>query len=84
MPIRVPVRIRAGGNMHWWRRQDLANICRCMKMSGDTFFSIQRDLCMLEHIPELLDSGIDSFKIEGSDESSAVRGHRGRTYRKSH
>jgi U32 family peptidase len=24
-----------------------------------------RDLCMVEHIPELIDAGIDSFKIEG-------------------
>ena len=29
-----------------------------------TFLFNSKDLCMLEHIPELLDSGIDSFKIE--------------------
>ena len=28
------------------------------------FFS-PKDMCMIEHIPELIDSGVDSFKIEG-------------------
>lgn len=28
-----------------------------------------RDLCMIEHIPELVDAGIDSFKIEGRAKS---------------
>ncbi len=30
-----------------------------------TFFLSSRDTCMIEHIPELIESGIDSFKIEG-------------------
>ncbi|MCH3964083.1 MAG: U32 family peptidase [Clostridium sp.] len=29
-----------------------------------------KDLCMIEHIPELVDSGVDSFKIEGRMKSS--------------
>ena len=29
-----------------------------------------RDMCMIEHIPELIDAGIDSFKIEGRMKSS--------------
>ncbi len=29
-----------------------------------------KDLCMIEHIPELMNSGIDSFKIEGRMKSS--------------
>ena len=30
-----------------------------------TYIFNSRDLCMIEHIPELLSSGIDSFKVEG-------------------
>ena len=30
-----------------------------------TFIFNSRDLCMVEHIPDLFDAGIDSFKIEG-------------------
>ncbi len=30
-----------------------------------TFIFNSKDLCMIEHIPELIDAGIDSFKIEG-------------------
>ncbi len=30
-----------------------------------TFIFNSRDLCMIEHIPELIEAGIDSFKIEG-------------------
>lgn len=30
-----------------------------------TFIFNSRDLCMIEHIPELMEAGIDSFKIEG-------------------
>lgn len=29
-----------------------------------------KDMCMIEHIPELVQSGIDSFKIEGRMKSS--------------
>ncbi|MBP5410616.1 MAG: U32 family peptidase [Lachnospiraceae bacterium] len=30
-----------------------------------TYIFNSRDLCMIEHIPELLEAGIDSFKVEG-------------------
>lgn len=32
---------------------------------GGTFIFNSKDLCMLEHIPQLINSGITSFKIEG-------------------
>ncbi len=35
-----------------------------------TFLYNSRDLCMIEHIPELMRAGIDSFKIEGRAKSS--------------
>ncbi len=35
-----------------------------------TYFFNSKDLCMIEHIPELLDAGITSFKIEGRAKSA--------------
>jgi U32 family peptidase len=32
---------------------------------GDAFTMSSKDLCMIEHIPEIVESGIDSLKIEG-------------------
>lgn len=34
-----------------------------------TYIFNSRDLCMIEHIPELVDAGVDSFKIEGRAKS---------------
>ena len=38
--------------------------------SRGTYILNSRDLCMIEHIPELINSGIKSFKIEGRIKSS--------------
>jgi len=35
-----------------------------------TFIYNSKDLCMIEHIPEMLDAGVQSFKIEGRMKSS--------------
>ena len=35
------------------------------EIDGETFFMSSRDTSMIEHIPELMEAGIDSFKIEG-------------------
>ena len=35
-----------------------------------TYILNSRDMCMIEHIPELLDAGVSSFKIEGRMKSS--------------
>lgn len=35
-----------------------------------TFIMNARDMCMIEHIPELVDAGITSFKIEGRAKSA--------------
>ncbi len=40
------------------------------------------DLCMIEYIPELLESGIDSFKIEGRMKTALYVATVARTYRK--
>ncbi|MCQ2522511.1 MAG: U32 family peptidase C-terminal domain-containing protein [Lachnospiraceae bacterium] len=41
-----------------------------------------KDLCMLEYIPELIDAGIDSFKIEGRMKTALYVATVARTYRK--
>ena len=40
-----------------------------------------RDLCMIEHIPELMESGIDSFKVEGRMKSAYYTAVTANTYR---
>ncbi len=46
-----------------------------------TFFLSSRDMCMIEHIPELMESGIDSFKIEGRMKSAYYTAVVTNTYR---
>ena len=41
-----------------------------------------RDLCMIEHIPEMIEAGIDSFKIEGRMKTALYVATVARTYRK--
>lgn len=36
-----------------------------VESGGDTFVMSSRDMCMIGHIPELVRSGISSFKLEG-------------------
>ena len=38
--------------------------------NGETFIMSSRDTCTIEHIPQLIEAGIDSFKIEGRMKSS--------------
>lgn len=40
------------------------------EVNGETFVMASRDTCTIEHIPELIEAGIDSFKIEGRMKSS--------------
>ena len=47
-----------------------------------TYIFNSKDLCMIEHIPELLESGIDSFKIEGRMKTALYMATVARTYRK--
>lgn len=46
-----------------------------------TYIFNSKDLCMIDHIPELIDAGIDSFKIEGRMKSNLYVATVGRTYR---
>ena len=47
-----------------------------------TYIFNSKDLCMIEHIPEMLDAGIDSFKIEGRMKTALYVATVARTYRK--
>lgn len=46
-----------------------------------TFIFNSRDLCMAEHIPELVEAGIDSFKVEGRMKTALYVAVVARTYR---
>jgi putative protease len=47
-----------------------------------TYIFNSKDLCMVEHIPEMIDAGIDSFKIEGRMKTALYVATVARTYRK--
>ena len=47
-----------------------------------TYIFNSRDLCMIEHIPEMIDAGIDSFKIEGRMKTALYVATVARAYRK--
>lgn len=47
-----------------------------------TYIFNSKDLCMIEYIPELVDAGIDSFKIEGRMKSALYVATVARAYRK--
>ena len=47
-----------------------------------TFIFNSKDLCMIEHIPELMEAGVDSFKIEGRMKTALYVAVTARTYRK--
>ena len=47
-----------------------------------TYIFNSKDLCMIEHIPELINAGIDSLKIEGRMKTALYVATVARTYRK--
>lgn len=46
-----------------------------------TYIFNSKDLCMIEHIPELVEAGVDSFKIEGRMKTALYVAVVARTYR---
>lgn len=46
-----------------------------------TYIFNSKDLCMIEHIPDLVNAGIDSFKIEGRMKTALYVADVARTYR---
>ncbi len=47
-----------------------------------TFLFNSKDLCMIEHIPELVEAGIDSLKVEGRMKTALYVATVARTYRR--
>lgn len=47
-----------------------------------TYIFNSKDLCMIEHIPDLMQAGIDSFKIEGRMKTALYIATAARTYRR--
>ena len=47
-----------------------------------TYIFNSKDLCMIEHIPELVEAGIDSLKVEGRMKTALYIATMTRTYRK--
>ncbi len=47
-----------------------------------TYIFNSKDLCMIEHIPDLIQAGIDSFKIEGRMKTALYIATVARTYRR--
>ncbi|MFR1028412.1 MAG: peptidase U32 family protein [Clostridium sp.] len=75
--VHVPIRAAEIYNMEENRR---VNICRLRKTRGTYIFN-SKDLCMIEHIPELVEAGVDSFKIEGRMKTALYVAVVARTYR---
>ena len=38
--------------------------------SGETYIMNSRDMCMIDHVPELMEAGLDSLKLEGRAKSA--------------
>ena len=51
------------------------------EMGGETFMMASRDTCTIEHVPELIEAGINSFKIEGRMKSAYYTAVVTNTYR---
>ena len=56
MPIRAHVPIHADGNMRSWKSPDLGEYLPVYENERGTYIFNSKDLCMIEHIPELIDS----------------------------
>ena len=53
------------------------------KVNTDTRYLLSpKDMCLIDDIPELIDAGVSSFKIEGRMKSSAYVGYVTKLYRK--
>nr|WP_308634684.1 U32 family peptidase [Paenibacillus silvisoli] len=48
-----------------WKYDIYEDDIQMVGMDADKFTMSSKDLCMIEHIPDLIEVGIDSFKIEG-------------------
>lgn len=54
---------------------------RLIEDQGDTFVMSSRDTCMIEYVPQLIEAGVTSFKIEGRVKSAYYTAVVTNTYR---
>lgn len=62
-------------------RPDIPSVVNAEEQNGETFFMSSKDMCMIEHIPELEEAGISSYKIEGRVKSAYYTAVVTNTYR---
>lgn len=62
-------------------RPDVPSVISAEEEKGETFFVASKDMCMIEHIPELEEAGITSYKIEGRVKSAYYTAVVTNTYR---
>ncbi|MGN1346165.1 MAG: U32 family peptidase [Eubacteriales bacterium] len=62
-------------------RPDVPSVMSAEEEKGETFFIASKDMCMIEHIPELEEAGIASYKIEGRVKSAYYTAVVTNTYR---
>ena len=62
-------------------RPDVPSVVSAEEEKGETFFIASKDMCMIEHIPELEEAGISSYKIEGRVKSAYYTAVVTNTYR---
>jgi len=53
-----------------YEEKHTANAIQAEQHPEGTYLFSSKDICMIEHIPELIDAGINSFKIEGRVKSA--------------
>lgn len=55
---------------HLYEERAKGDFYKINESKNAIYFMSSKDLCMIEHIPELIEAGIDSLKIEGRIKSS--------------
>ena len=78
------VRIRAAGSIILWKKTDRRRISPWWRKMGERrafYIFNSKDLCMIERVPDLVQAGIDSFKIEGRMKTALYVADVARTYR---
>ncbi len=62
-------------------RPNIPSVTTAEEENGETFFLASKDMCMIDHIPELEEAGIASYKIEGRVKSAYYTAVVTNTYR---
>lgn len=55
---------------HLYEERELGDYHKVNESDNGIYFMSSKDLCMIEHIPELIEAGVNSLKIEGRMKSS--------------